>query len=136
MNKRTYKKASLIILLIIVCLVNSINTQAQDNRTKIKEYVGKEIQIVDNFSGQSITLIKEDKEYYIIRKFFGSGLPVVGTIKYKVKFESDYQISFSEITEKSFDSKDSIRNEDFLLSVGEKGLDLYLNRLKVTLSNN
>ena len=90
--------------------------------------------IVDNFSGQSITLIKENKDYFILRKYFGSGVSLIRSVKYKVTFNSKYQIAFSETAEVNPTVKD--KKEDFLLSVEEHGLCLYLNRLKVAINEN
>ena len=104
----------------------------QDSRPKIKEYIDKKIHIVDNFAGQSIMMIKEKRDFYIIREIFGSGIPVKATIKYKVEFSSDYQITFSEIVDNSETEKDKKNlREEFILSVGDNGLDLFLNNLKV-----
>lgn len=80
----------------------------QDKRPKIKEYIDKEIIIVDRSAGQSITLVKEGTAYYILRKFFGSGVPVVGYVKYNVQFNSDYQLTFSAMVEDSRTEKDDL----------------------------
>lgn len=119
-----------LLFVILIYIFTSVQAQ-KDSKSKIKEFVDTEIHIIDNFAGQSITLIKEKKEYFIIRKFFGSGVPVVGTAKYKVEFNSDYQISFSEIVEKPINEKSEMLKEEFILSMGENGLNLYLNRLKI-----
>lgn len=79
--------------------------QAQDKRMKIKDFVDQEIRIDDNWAGQSITLIKENGEFFILRKFFGSGVPVIATSKYRVKFNNPYSISFSEELESSENMK-------------------------------
>ncbi len=125
-----------IALLFIICIGYSISASIQDKRAKITDYLNKEIRIVDNFAGQSITLIKENNNYYIHRKFHGSGLPEIGSLKYKVVFNSDYQISFSEIVKTSSESLLGNNNEEFLLSSDEKGISLYLNRLKVVITVN
>lgn len=118
------------LLLMAVCGVLA-QTQ-KDSRLKIKEYVDKEILIVDRSAGQSITLVQEHKDYYIMRKFFGSGVPVVAYAKYKVKFDSDYQITFSEIAESSSTEKNKLPlKEEFVLTVANNGLMLYQNGLKV-----
>jgi hypothetical protein len=122
------KKVALLLMFWICC---SLSACTQDTRAIIKDYLNQEIRIEDNFSGESITLIKENKDYYILRKFFGSGVPVIGTTKYKVVFNSDYQIAFSEIVETSGENSIGENNEEFLLIVEEEGLSLYLNRLKV-----
>src|SRR5674476_79079 len=100
-------------VLLLVLVACSLPAQTHDNRAKIKDYLNQEILIIDRFAGQSITLIKEKQDYYIVRKIFGSGLPVVATVKYNVVFNSDYQITFSEIVDASSDSLNSSNNEVF-----------------------
>lgn len=119
-------------LILLALVIYGISAQAQqDSKPKIKDYIDKEIRIVDSFAGQSITLIKENKDYYIIRKIFGSGVPVVATIRYKVEFNSDYQITFSEIIEDSGSDDNTVPVEKFILSINAQGLNLYLNGLKI-----
>ena len=110
------------------------NRIAQDKRTKIKDYLNREILIEDVWAGQSITLIKEDEDYFVLRQYHGSGVPVVGFAKYKVEFRSDWQIRFSEIIE---NSRPGLKkpNEEFQLGVGENGLALYLNGLRVVIQD-
>ncbi len=103
---------------------------AQDKSQKIIDFLNQEIIINDTFSGQSITLIKENNDYFIMRKFFGSGVPIIGNLKYKVNFISDFQITFSEIVE---ENKVIKNKEEFLLSIEEKVLALYLNNLKIVI---
>lgn len=108
--------------------------QAQDKRMKIKDFVDQEIRIDDNWAGQSITLIKEDGEFFIFRKFFGSGIPVIGTSKYRVKFNSPYSISFSEVLEFSENIHERLRSEEFELRMVENGFNLFLNQIKICTS--
>ena len=72
------------ILCFVFCILCTITAIAQDKRATIKDYLNQEILIVDSFAGQSVTLIKENKDYFILRKYFGSGIPVISSIKYKV----------------------------------------------------
>jgi hypothetical protein len=106
---------------------NKVNS---DKRAKIKDYLNLVIGIEDNFAGQSITLTKENKNYFVFRQYNGSGVPIIGFAKYKVVFDSDYQITFSEIIDVSH-SDFRKQNEVFRLVVAESGLNLYLNGLKV-----
>jgi hypothetical protein len=129
-NLRMKIKVFLFFIILICC---AISTSAQHERAKIKDYLNKEILVQDNFAGQSITLIKENKEFYILRNFFGSGVPIVGSAKYKVIFNSEYQIVFSEIIETTLSNSMNDKKEMFLLCVEEKGLSLYLNQLKVAI---
>lgn len=122
-----------ITLLFILPIFLSLSLYGQDKRARIKDYLNQELMIEDNFAGQSITLIKEKHDYFILRQFFGSGVPVLDSVKYKVVFKSDYMITFSEITEPSTYNRPKDFKEDFILSVKEEGLCLYLNYLKVVL---
>ncbi len=125
------KKITLIFIIVLCCPLSACT---EDPRPKIEGYLNKEIRIIDDFAGQSITLIKENNDYFILRKFFGSGVPVIGSSKYKVLFNSDYQIAFSEIIETSMDSSWNNNKEEFILTVKDDGLNLYLNRLKVVIA--
>ncbi len=106
---------------------------SQSNRAKINEYVNKEIVLIDDWAGQSITIKKANKDYYILRKYFGSGEPVIDSVKYKGILISDYQIRFSEIMLDKNTCRLNNLTENFKLSVGEHGLELYLNGLKVNI---
>ena len=121
-----------IILCFVFCILCTATTIAQDKRAKIKDYLNQEIFVVDSFAGQSITLVKENNDYFILRKYFGSGVPVIGSVKYKVEFNSNYQIVFSEIIDVS--KTDLMKsNEKFTLCVEDKGLGLYLNGLRIVI---
>lgn len=91
-----------------------------DSRPIINSIVNKEIFIADGFSGQSITLAKEANRYFIIRKFLGSGRPIIATLKYAITYDSDCQIRFSKV----IDGKRSVLMEnipeEFTLSIIEK----------------
>ena len=102
---------------------------AQDKRAKIRDYLNREILIRDTFAGQSITLIRENEDYFVVRTIFGSGVPVVGSIKYKAKLQSDWQIRFSKTT----DASHSEHEEHFILGVSNEGLELFLNGLQVVI---
>ena len=123
-------------LLLLICISFAINSNGQDSRLKLKEYVNREIYIPTSFAGQSITLIKEAKDYYILRKVFGSGVAVLETIKYKVNFDSKYQIKYSEPVAPRLTKSVESNKEDFQLSVEESGLCLYLNGLKLVIDEN
>ena len=126
-------KVKVILCLVFCTLLCTITAIAQDKRAKINDYLNREIWIVDSWAGQSITLVKENKNYFILRKYFGSGVPVRSTAKYKVVFASDYQIRFSEVIDAS--DADIMRNDErFILTVEEKGLGLYLNGLKIVIN--
>ncbi len=122
-----------VVLSILLCLLCAAAAVAQDKRAKIKDYLNREILIVDHFAGQSITLLQENRDYIILRKYFGSGIPVIGSIKYKVVFNGDFQIAFSEVIDVS--NEDLMKsNENFILRIEEKGVFLYLNGLRIEIN--
>jgi len=127
------KKRSIFLALTILSFAFIV--KAQDARPKITDYINKEIYVEDSFAGQSFTLKKENNNYYILRNYLGSGIPVIGSRKYKVRFESKYQIEFSELFEQTKDDTIISPIEHFNLSVEEKDLGLYLNGLKLTIWN-
>jgi hypothetical protein len=100
---------------------------AQDKRAKIKDYLNRGILVRDAFAGQSITIVKENEDYFVHRQIFGSGMPVIRSIKYKAELKSDWQIRFSGTT----DDSHSENEEHFILCVQDKGLVLFLNGLQV-----
>ncbi len=122
-----------VILCFVFCALCAVTATAQDTRAKINDYLGKEIRLDDGWTGQSMTLLKENDDYIILRKYFGSGRPVLGTLKYKVVFKSDYMIEFgTETIDPPCDDAAKMQ-ETFRLAVEEKGLCLYLNGLKVVI---
>jgi len=122
-----------ITLLLIFLIYWTLPAYSQDNRLKIKGYLNKEILIKDSFAGQSITLIKEKNKYLILRKIFGSGVPVAGSFKYEVEFNSDYQITFPKENVQDPKKPVNYKGEVFLLCSKDSGLSLYLNGLEVVI---
>jgi hypothetical protein len=96
---------------------------------RLKTTINEELIIEDNWAGQSVTLIKQNRDYYIRHKIFGSGIPVIDSAKYEVEFTSAYQLTFSGGISRDTVLKD--HRNDFLMIVDDKGLCLYLNGLKV-----
>ncbi len=135
------KTIRLIVVLFVLATSHGFSIYAQDTRPKIIDYLDKEIFIETSFAGQSIKLVYEKGNYYMIRSFFGSGRPVLYTLKYKTTFNSDYQITFSEIIEGFSgvdDELDILTSEistldRFKLEVEMKNLNLYLNELKIVI---
>ena len=113
----------------------SINLFAQEKREKIKDFENQQIILDNGFAGESMTLVKETRHFYVVRKIFGSGIPVVRTIKYKVKFASAYQIEFSEIINETGKLESPELIEYFKMSVLKGQLNLYLNGLKLEIEN-
>jgi hypothetical protein len=123
-------KITLLLIFLIYCTLTSYS---QDKRPKIKDYLNKEIIIKDNWAGQSITLIKEKNKYLILRKIFGSGVPVAGSFKYEVEFNSDYQIAFPKENVQDPKNPGDHKGEVFLLCSEDSGLSLYLNGLEIVI---
>jgi hypothetical protein len=125
------KARNIIILVPLLIFTGIVN--AQEDRPKIKDFVGQEIIVEDSFAGQSFTLKKEKNEYYVERNIFGSGRPVVATMKYDVLFNSKYQIEFPPIEENESIGTEQISCERYILSVENEGLCLFLNGFKLTI---
>ncbi len=120
-----------IALLFVICLCCTPSPSNQDTRPKITDLTDREFRITDDWAGQSMTLINDNGTYYILRKFFGSGVPVIGTARYKTVFNSDYKITFSEIEELTVDSSMVNFHEVYFLKSENDGPFLYLNRLRL-----
>jgi len=103
-------------------------------QNNIYNLLNKEIIIHDNWAGQSFTLVQENGNYYVYRRIFGSGVAYVGTIVYKVKFDSEYKISFSEIFTISENIRDRYnRNEIFELYYRDD-IGIYVNGMKININ--
>ena len=97
----------------------------------LKDYVDIEIFLDNGWAGESIILIKEKSDYFILRKIFGSGVPVAGSFIYAVTFKSDYQIEFSRIVEPKDIKPESPCDEQFRMSIENDEVSVYLNDLKL-----
>jgi len=49
-------------------------------QNNIYDLLNKEIIVHDTWAGQSFTLVQENDTYYVYRRIFGSGLPVIMTM--------------------------------------------------------
>jgi hypothetical protein len=120
------------ICILSVLIVFTFNSYA-DDRPKVYSLLNKTIFISNNWAGETITLVKENDEYFIIRQILGSGRPVVAKLKYQVKFYSDYQIRFSKIISSDIDRKNTF-SEEFILGIIDDGkIELFLNGLEVVI---
>ena len=123
------KKTLIFISLFSICFFGYA-----DDRPTIYSLVNKKIFISDVFTGQSITLVKESNKYYIIRDYFGSGIPIINTLKYSVEFDSDYQIRFSNLIKgKKIKNHENFKEEFVLSVISEKEIRLYLNGLQIVI---
>ena len=115
---------------LAVIIAASINLYAAD-RPRIYSLINKEIFLNNTFAGETITLVKENDDYFVIRQILRSGLPGGPTLKYEIEFYSDYQIRFSKIISSEINSKDS-RSEEFILSIIDEGnIEVFLNGLEI-----
>ena len=119
--------------ILIVLLLFLAGLLFAGNIKTIDDLIGIEIYISDVWAGQSITLMKESDEYFIVRKYFGSGIPVIMETKYRCEVKSKYQVVFS----KDFYDDDTGRNvllEEFTLTIdGYNNVRLYLNGLELVI---
>ena len=123
------RKIFLSILLLFCCCTVSIFSQ-----NNIYDIIDKEIVLYDNWAGQSITLVYENGDYFIYRKIYGSGVSIVGTIKYSVIFDSEYKITFFEIISISKSIYDiHYGNEMFEILLIDK-MEIYLNGIKIDIN--
>ncbi len=113
------KEINLIALLLLM-LSTSMVVNA-DERELIDAYIGSELYIETGFAGASITIGKDEGNYLICHKVFGSGRPIVSSKVYPASKQSDWQLRF-KIEE----------SNNFILSVSAPGkLELLLNGYKL-----
>jgi hypothetical protein len=94
----------------------------------------KEIVLNYGFAGQSLTLVYENNNYYIYRNIYGSGVPIIGTIKYNVILNSEHKITFFEIIEISENiENDYVKNETFEIYCRDE-LKIYLNGIQISIN--
>jgi len=102
------------------------------SQNNIYGIIDRDIILNDNWAGQSMTLVKEDNDYYIYREIFGSGVSIIGTIKYNVIFNSDYKITFYEIISISDNLVEMYnKNETFEIHSSDNGIRIYLNGMEL-----
>ena len=96
---------------------------------KIYDIMDKELVLFNDFAGESLTLIYDNNEYFIIRKLFGSWVDVVAEVKYNVIFHNDYYIESSDGISLNSNIPYNL-TETFEIICGEK-IQIFLNGLKV-----
>jgi hypothetical protein len=101
------------------------------SKNTIYKILNKEIILYDTLAGQSLTLVFEGNNYYVYRKIFGSGVPHIGIIKYKVLFNSEYKITISEIETISENIKELYTKEEIIEIFYRDKLEIYLNGIKI-----
>lgn len=71
---------------------------SQENKL-IQLMLNKEIYLDDGWAGESITLIKGNNNYFLLKKKFGSGLPIIYEVKYEIEYKADDEIETGKIIE-------------------------------------
>lgn len=102
-----------------------------DIRPTIDSLLGKKIWIEDAFAGQSFTLRKEKKNYFVEWIRHGAGVPEIRTNQCKVRLDSKYQFRFAltHPEEKNGEFMVSISNGG-IIKVYHNGIRIYANRVK------
>jgi len=99
-------------------------SKEEEERPTIDALIGKKIFIEDSFTGQSFTLFKSNKDYFVSWIRHGSGVPVIRSQKCKVRLDSDYQFAFR------LDNRE--KNHEFMVSIKSKNeIKVYLNGVRV-----
>jgi len=65
----------IVLLVLFFCITFYVFPQ-----NNIHNLLNKEIIVHDTWAGQSFTLVQENDTYYVYRRIFGSGLPVIMTM--------------------------------------------------------
>ncbi len=85
----------------------------------------------DTWAGQSIELVRENNNYYIYRKIYGSGVPYIGIIKYKAIINSEYKITFSEIISIPENIIEMYNRNEIFEIFCRNGIEIYLNGINL-----
>ena len=104
------KIMSMKVLLVLTLFHFLVSATLADDRPTIDSLIGKKIWIEDAFAGQSFTLQKEKKNYFVEWIRHGSGVSVIRNQKCKVQLDSNYQFRFR------LDHPEEFKNQ-FMVSV-------------------
>ena len=95
------------------------------DRPTTDSLIGKKIWIEDAFAGQSFTLHKKNKNYFIKWIRYGSGVSEIRSQKCKVQLDSNYQFRFSIDHPEDFKHK-------FMVSIRSKDeIKVYVNGIRI-----
>ena len=96
-----------------------------DDRPTIDSLISKKILIEDAFAGQSFTLHKKNKNYFVEWIRHGSGVSEIRRQKCKVRLDSNYQFRFN------LDHPEDFKHQ-FMVSIRAKDeLKVYLNGIRI-----
>ena len=102
-----------------------VSVTLADDRPTIDSLIGKKIWIEDAFAGQSFTLQKEKKNYFVKWIRHGSGVSEIRSQKCKVRLDSNYQFRFS------LDHPEEFKNQ-FMVSVHARDeIKVYVNGIRI-----
>lgn len=95
------------------------------DRPTIDSLIGKKIWVEDAFAGQSFTLQKEKKSYFVEWIRHGSGVSEIRSQKCKVQLDSNYQFRFNLDHPKDF-------KHQFMLSIRSiDEIKVYVNGVRI-----
>ena len=102
-----------------------VSVTLADDRPTIDSLIGKKICIEDAFAGQSFTLQKEKKNYFVKWIRHGSGVSEIRSQKCKVQLDSNYQYCFS------LDHPEEFKHQ-FMVSIRAKEeIKVYVNGIRI-----
>ena len=111
--------------LVLMLFHSLVSVTLADDRPTIDTLIGKKIYIEDAFAGQSFTLQKEKKNYFVEWVRHGSGVPEIRSPKCKVQLDSNYQFRFS------LDHPEDFKHQ-FLLSIQSTDeIMVYVNAIRI-----
>ncbi len=124
-------------ILTIVILFWSGSFVCADDLSTIDSLVGREIFISDGWAGQSLKVVKADDGYQVIRTFYGSGRPVVGTATYRARAAGRYQLRFPATSDSGGVGQRKTVGEEFILTIVEGNrIQLLFNGLQIVAALN
>jgi hypothetical protein len=119
------------ILSLVLFFIVTFFAFSQNN---VYTLLNREIVVYDTFAGQSFTLVYENNNYFIYRRIFGSGIPVVGTIVYNIVFDSLYKITFYEVYTISENFGNGYNRNEIFELVLKNDIEFYLNGIKISIN--
>ena len=113
------------VLLVLTLFHFLVSKTLADDRPTIDSLIGKKIWIEDAFAGQSFTLQKEKKNYFVKWIRHGSGVSEIRSQKCKVQLGSNYQFRFS------LDHPEDFKHQ-FMVSIRSKDeIKVYVNGIRI-----
>jgi hypothetical protein len=122
-------RSNMKMLCAVWMFVLSISPVYAEKAVSVDSIVGRPIRIEDDWTGQSVTIVKHDSDYEVIRTFFGSGVAVTGEIVYKAVKKSERSTEFSEIIKDPKGLAKGRSREVFDILLTEAGVRVFLNGL-------